>query len=76
MIKNLVFSGGGTMCISYIGILKFFEENPELKQNIKNISSSSGGSLFALVFILGYTYTDLKNLVLGLDFTKIQDSGF
>ena len=31
MIKNLVFSGGGIKCISYIGILKYLETIPKDK---------------------------------------------
>ena len=39
MITNLVFSGGGVKCISYIGLLKYFEENNMMK-DIKNIAGN------------------------------------
>lgn len=72
MYTNLVFAGGGVKCITYIGILKYMEENKQ-KFNIKKIACSSGGSLFALTYSLGYNYNDLRNLVVGLDFNQIRD---
>lgn len=72
MIRNLVFSGGGLKCICYIGILKYLEEYNILK-NIKAISSTSGGSIFALCIILGYSYNDLLELIIKLDFEKVRD---
>ena len=72
MFSNLVFSGGGTKCVSYIGVLKYFEEIDYFK-NIKKIAATSGGTLFSLILVLGYNYNDIKNLVLGLQFNTIQD---
>lgn len=72
MYTNLVFGGGGVKCISYIGILKYMEEHKE-KFNIKKIAGSSGGSLFALTYSLGYNYNDLRNLIIKLDFNQIRD---
>jgi len=72
MISNLVFSGGGIKCISYIGILKFLEER-NLMKNIKHIIGTSGGAIFSLMVILGYSYLDLKNLILSIDFDKLKD---
>ena len=72
MITNLVFSGGGVKCISYIGLLKYFEENNMMK-DIKNIAGTSGGGIFGLMLLLGYSYIDLKNLIVSLDFQHLQD---
>lgn len=72
MIKNLVFGGGGVKCISYIGLLKYFEENNILK-NIEHIVGTSGGGIFALMVIIGYSYKDLKQLILFLDFNSLKD---
>ena len=72
MIENLAFSGGGVKCITYIGILKFLEEQNIIK-NIKHIAGTSGGAIFALMLILGYTYNDLKSLITGLDFEQLRD---
>lgn len=72
MVKNLVFSGGGIKCISYIGILKYLEENNMIK-DIQSIAGSSGGAIFAFILILGYTYHELYLLINGLNFEEIKD---
>ena len=72
MIENLVFSGGGVKCITYVGVLKYLEEHNILK-NIKNISATSGGAIFALVAVLGYSYEDLCSLIIGLNFDDLRD---
>jgi NTE family protein len=72
MIENLVFSGGGTKCISFLGVLKYLEESG-LEKNIKNIIGTSGGAIFSLVFILEYSYIDLENLVINLDMEILKD---
>ena len=72
MIKNLVFSGGGIKCISYIGVLKYLEENNMIK-DIQSIAGSSGGAIFAFILILGYTYHELYLLINGLNFEEIKD---
>jgi len=72
MFENLVFSGGGIKCIAYLGVFKFLEENNMIK-DIKNICATSGGSLFALILILGYKYDDILSLILELDFNHIRD---
>lgn len=72
MITNLVFSGGGVKCISYIGLLHYFEQNNMIK-DIKNIAGTSGGAIFGLMLLLGYSYVDLKNLIVSLDFENLRD---
>ena len=72
MIKNLVFSGGGIKCISYIGVLKYLEENG-LLEHVTDIVGSSGGAIFAFMVTIGYNYIDLSNLILQLDFDDLKD---
>ena len=72
MIKNLVFSGGGIKCISYIGVLKYLEEKNILK-DISAIAGTSGGAIFAFIILLGYTYNDLLLLINGLNFEEVRD---
>lgn len=73
MINNLVFSGGGLKCLCYIGVLKYFEEHLSLFNNLKEIVASSGGSIFALLFIIKYSYKELNSIILGLDFNNLKD---
>lgn len=72
MIKNLVFSAGGTRCISYISILNYIENNNKLF-DIENISASSGGSIYALCYCLGYSFRDMKELSININTDKICD---
>jgi len=72
MIKNLVLSGGGVICISYAGILKYLEEKNYIK-DITSIAGTSGGAIFGLMITLGYTYNDLLLLINGLNFLEVRD---
>ena len=44
-IKHLVLSGGGLLGISYIGLIKYFEEKDYIK-NIQSITGCSAGAIF------------------------------
>lgn len=72
MYKNLVFSGGGINCLCYIGVLKYIEENG-IRSHIERTIGSSGGALFLLTIILGYSFKDVHQIILGLDITLIRD---
>lgn len=72
MITNIVFSGGGVRCLAYMGVLKYFEHE-DLKKGVQTIVGTSGGALFALVFILNYTFVELQHLALHLDLNSLQD---
>ncbi len=68
-IKHLVLSGGGLLGISYIGLLKYLEENNS-RQNIESITSCSAGSIFGTLFMLDYTSTEIEQLIKSLDFKQ------
>ena len=70
MIKNLVFSGGGVKGISYLGIIKYIEEQKLLK-NIENIAASSVGGIFALLITLGYSYEEQARLLFGINLNQL-----
>ena len=72
MYENLIFSGGGVRCLAYIGVLKYFEEQ-DLKYKFNTIVGTSGGALFALIYILDYTYLEIKHLATNLDLNSLQD---
>jgi NTE family protein len=76
--KYLVFSGGGVKCISYCGILEELEHNnilyndkQELK--IKGIAGTSGGSIIATLLAIGYTPSEIKEIIMNLDFEQLVD---
>ena len=72
MYENLVFSGGGVKCISYVSILKYIEENSQYF-NVKKIAATSGGSIYALCYCLGYSYKDLSELILHIKMDSLVD---
>jgi NTE family protein len=72
MIKNLVFSGGGVKGYSFIGCLKALEEL-NITQEIKAISSTSIGSLFSILFIIGYKSKELEQIFSNIDFNNLQN---
>lgn len=75
MIKNLVFSGGGVKGYSFIGCLKALEEL-NIIENIKAISSTSIGSLFSILYIIGYNSSELEQIFENIDFNTLQNFEF
>tara|TARA_A100001015_G_C14929404_1_gene687850 strand:+ start:227 stop:1111 length:885 start_codon:yes stop_codon:yes gene_type:complete len=71
-IENLVFSGGGIKGLSFIGCLQYLEES-KLINDIKCISGTSIGSLFATLLTIGYTSYEIKNIFLNIDFNTLQN---
>lgn len=61
MIDTLLFDGGGTMGISYIGVVKALEKLNVLP-TIKTVSGTSIGSIFALLIVLEYTSAEILGL--------------
>ena len=73
-INHLVLSGGGLLGISYIGLLKYFEEHNTLS-NIKSITGCSAGAIFGSLLSIGYTYKELDIIVKSMvfkDYLKIN----
>ena len=58
MFSNICISGGGLAAISYLGCLKYINENIELKKNIKNILGVSSGSIFSLFILFDLSYEE------------------
>lgn len=59
-IDTLVFSGGGIKGFAYCGVFKYLEEQNYIDIKIKNISAVSIGSVFALLYIIGYNSKELE----------------
>jgi NTE family protein len=71
-MKNIAFSGGGMKGYCYIGVLKYLEEHNMVK-DLEKISGTSIGAFLALLVALGYTYREVKNLVLNIDFKILEN---
>lgn len=72
-IRTLVFSGGGTKCISFIGAVRALQElNMYNYHRVKTFAGTSGGALIAALLIAGYSPEDLMQRICEIDFSKLQ----
>lgn len=73
-VENVVLEGGGVKCFSFIGCLKYLEENKkDFLPNIKRVIGSSAGSLFAFLIACKKNYTKLEEFINEEDFSKVKD---
>ena len=78
MIENeldytCIFGGGAIRGISYIGAIKALEE---LNIHSKTIAGSSVGAIFAVLYAIGYTSEEIKNMFLKINFDLFRDIHF
>lgn len=67
---NLVLSGGAAKGFALVGVLEYLESHHYLN-NIRNIACSSVGSIFAVLFAIGYTVAEIKQIADSLDPHKL-----
>lgn len=67
---DLVFEGGGVKGIGLVGALSVLEEQGFVPQNL---AGTSAGSIVATLFAAGYSASELRDVVLGLDFRRFED---
>ena len=65
--KRIALCGGGMRAIAHIGAMKALEEEGLLRC-VKEVIGISAGSLFGLLYVLGYTLVEIEKLALHLDF--------
>ena len=68
--RRLAFCGGGVRCVSHVGVLKALE-SANLLACVKEVIGVSGGSLFALLFALGYKVAQIEELSVNFDFNLL-----
>ena len=71
-IKHLVLSGGGFLGISYIGLIKYMEDNlpnPIIK-NFKSITGCSAGAMFGSLLAIGCTSVELDIIIKNMNFKE------
>ena len=61
-IKSLVLSGGGLRGITYVGLVKYLEEN-NMFNNIEHFIGSSAGGIFCFLFNMGYNFSELDKII-------------
>ena len=67
---DLVFEGGGMKGIGLAGAVAVLEEDGYLPQNV---AGASAGAITAAALAAGYSSSELKELILDLDFRRFQD---
>ena len=63
MLKNLALSGGSVKGLTYLGLVKFLEENPEIYDKLECIAGASIGSIFATYICLQIPYKHLVSFL-------------
>eukprot|EP00026_Physarum_polycephalum_P004130 Phypoly_transcript_04147.p1 GENE.Phypoly_transcript_04147~~Phypoly_transcript_04147.p1 ORF type:complete len:475 (+),score=48.18 Phypoly_transcript_04147:674-2098(+) len=72
IIENLVFRGGGVKGIAYCGALKVLSD-AHLLDNVKRYAGSSAGAITAALLAIGYTISELEEILLALDMSDFKD---
>ncbi len=73
--RNLVFEGGGVKGIAYIGAMTFMEQRGML-QNIIRVGGASAGAINALIYALGYSLAEQRQILASTDFKGFMDDSF
>ena len=64
-IDTLILSGGGVKCLSFIGALKYLLDEKKIDINkLKTIISVSGGMIYIIPLLLGYSIDDMVKIIL------------
>lgn len=74
-IENLVFEGGGSLGMAYVGVLAALEDMG-IVSNVKRVAGSSAGSIIAMCIVLGYTSEELREIMASTNFSSFQDDTF
>uniref|UniRef100_A0A6C0EZJ1 PNPLA domain-containing protein n=1 Tax=viral metagenome TaxID=1070528 RepID=A0A6C0EZJ1_9ZZZZ len=71
-IKHLVLSGGGFLGISYIGLIKYMEDNlpNPIINNFKSITGCSAGAMFGTLLAIGCTSVELDIIIKNMNFKE------
>jgi NTE family protein len=70
--KYLVLKGGGIRGIAYTGALKVLEDE-KLTNGIERVAGTSVGAITGTLFCLGYTATQMEDIMLALDIATFND---
>ncbi|MBD1398912.1 patatin-like phospholipase family protein [Pontibacter sp. JH31] len=74
-IRNLAFEGAGIRGIAYAGVIDVLEKNDRLGQ-VQKVGGTSAGAITALMVSLGYTSTEIADLISSTQFRKFNDGRF
>lgn len=71
-IKRLIFSGGGIRVTAFIGALEVLEIRGIMK-GIKEYVGVSAGALLGFLLAIGYTVSEIKTILFGIDLNIIRN---
>ena len=73
-ITKLIFSGGGSKSIMFLGALNLLINEKFLNlNNIDTFIGISAGAILSLLFCIGYTIDELSDFIMHLDFEKLEN---
>jgi NTE family protein len=75
IIKNLVFEGAGIRGIAYCGAIKEMEL-AGMMPSVEKVGGTSAGAVVALTISLGYSGTEIQDLVGKTNFKKFNDGRY
>jgi NTE family protein len=70
--ENLAMEGGGVWGLAYAGALEELDHIGVLPR-IKRVAGTSAGSITALLLALGYSSSDIYEIMTGMDYAKFLD---
>ncbi len=70
--RNLVFEGGGVKGVAYGGALEVLEQS-QITPQVEKVAGTSAGAITATLVALGYTAAEFVEIMMGLDFEKLED---
>ena len=70
--RRIALCGGGIKGIAHVGVIKALKEEGFM-ESVKEIVCVSAGSLFALLWVIGYSIEQIEELALKFDFTTLQN---
>jgi NTE family protein len=73
--RNLIFEGGGVRGIAYVGAMQVLEQR-NILNDIKRVGGTSAGAINALLFSLGYTIAEQRDILRSTDFKNFMDDSF
>ena len=74
-IRNLVFEGAGMRGIAYCGVLEELE-NRQLLKGVEKVGGTSAGALMALTVALGYSSSEIRELIGSTNFKRLNDGRY
>lgn len=72
MYRNIAVKGGGIKGVAYVGSLEVLEQNGALN-DLERCGGTSAGALLACMLSLNYSASEVRDLMLTLDFNKFKN---